>query len=283
MKQFFFYLMIAILFMNNAMASINYIGDYNSTIVYHGDSTFFRTPYHEMLSSNGKVKITLQHEIVTAEKSSTIKNNKMAESAAALSMAFSSIAASTAAATRNPIGYLNGVCTFKRAESALYVAALNRTESSDIFISLTFENVSDDEISINNAYNGSVFYILPGETIVFNFINDINLSFRMQFNLSNPNIVDTDRIEIISTAVAQRVDRECYDSKYWIIKGRPKESPYQYCLKGYSNLKPFLDDEYFYYVLLDLETYKATPILIENLKETIKKIKDNYKEEIKNQ
>lgn len=278
MKRIISVILILIGFITDGFSVARYIGAYQTTINYSGNNILSRSPYYELYTTNKKAKITVQQEIVSTEKSSAIKASNVAAAFSGIAMAASAANTSLSIAHRNPIAYYNSVCTFKDAEAILYIAAMHKAENTDMFISVTVENLSDDEISISNRFEGSVYYILPGETIVFNNINAADFSFRFQYDLSNISNIERDYIDISTEAHCIRVDREAHDSDCWIIKEKTSGSKYLYTIKDLKDRSPYVTTDYHYYYRLDLKTYEATPILLTEVKEVIKSVKANNKD-----
>lgn len=229
-----------------AFAVGRYIGYYKTMLAYGGDTIESIAPKFELMTKNKKIKISVQYEIVTSSKSAAVKMANVAT-------AFSG---------------LGGNFTQMR------MAALQTSDIGTMNISVLVENVSDDEISVNDRNAGTMFYILPGESIVMNRENLADVAMRIEYADKSK-----DYLDLYTSAKCLRVERMCKTDDFWIVKEKLDDSPYLDCVKGRADFSDYIQfPEKIFYVRIDTKTFNYEPVRLDQVNAEIKQAKAKNKD-----
>lgn len=102
-----------------------------------------------------------------------------------------------------------------------YSNGLTKTaESLDIVIS--FSNISEDEITFNDENRGSVWHLLPGETIRFSSFDIFDGKYRVEF--SSPGVKDVSFLYFNTTNYVLKVRPTLIDKEFIYFPNPPQEA-----------------------------------------------------------
>ena len=210
-------LLVFAFFAYNAFSKTTYIPVYRTLIqvIANNDSLIKSSKLMstELISQDKTVRIYIQHEDITKEKVKAIKRAKMAAGFAEFATITS--AASAALSAGSPDYYLR----YLDAEYSSLLAEMyhkNAVAEQKLDVYMWIDNVSDQEIMINDLERGLTWYVKPKESMKYKLSNpDVK---NLRISNVNPNNMSVKYVNVGVGSFAEKTDIGYEDDKIWVTR-----------------------------------------------------------------